>query len=482
MKLLNIISDFGLINVREECGVSGIILNNQGPQTNITAFKLYYSLYALQHRGQDSTGIVVFDGLKSRHVKSMGLVSEAYNKQNIKDLTGYVGIGHVRSATEGTAIIENCQPFTINFRGSPIAISHNGSLVNAKELREEIESEGRILMTDLDAEIIALILVKELLKRNPIEAIQAVMKKLVGSYGLTIILNGDLYAVRDPLGIKPLCYGTIDGGFAVVSESVGLDTINGKFVRDILPGEIVALTKDGKVRSVETEKDPKTAHCIFEYIYLARPDSVIDGKLVYEVREKIGKQLAKEHGVPDGDIVCPVPDSGIASAIGYARESKIMYLEGLMKNRYIGRTFILPTQESRDMAIRLKMNTIDTNLKDKKVVLVDDSIVRGTTSRRIIDMMRKSGTDEIHLRVASPPIMGPCYFGTSMASRNELIASKKTNEGICTLIGADTLEYISIEGLVSAIGIPEEKLCLGCVTQKYPLKIEGEKTRELKDE
>ncbi|WNY24977.1 amidophosphoribosyltransferase [Methanolapillus millepedarum] len=460
--------------MKEECGVAGAILHDPAPPTNIVAFKLYYALYALQHRGQDSTGIVVFDGSKSKSIKSMGLVSEAYSKPKIQDLIGYVGVGHVRNATKGTHNLENCQPFVLNFKGGTIALAHNGSLVNAALLKDELESEGRIFTTDLDVEVIALLLVKELLKHDAVGAIKNVMRRINGSYSLVIMINGDLYAVRDPFGIKPLCYGEIDGGYAVVSETVALDTINGKFVRDLKSGEILAFTKEGKVESYQTNKEDVAAHCIFEFIYLARPDSIIDGQLVYAARERIGKQLAIEYPA-DADIISPVPDSGIAAAIGYARESKIKYLEGLMKNRYIGRTFILPSQEAREMAVRLKMNTINDNLRGNSVVLVDDSVVRGTTSRRIIDMIKRAGAKEVHLRVASPPIIGPCYLGIDMPTRDELIAVHKTIEGVCAAVNADSIGYLSIDGLVKAIGIDKSRLCLGCVTEQYPVDIPGEK-------
>lgn len=463
-----------MINLKEECGVAGVIIHDPAPPTNIVAFKLYYALYALQHRGQDSTGIVVFDGSKSRSIKSMGLVAEAYSREKIQDIVGYVGIGHVRNATFGTQNIENCQPFVLNFKGGTIAISHNGNLVNSAELKDELESEGRIFTTDLDAEIIGLLLVKELLKLEPVDALKAVMKRIVGSYALAIMINGDLYAVRDPIGNKPIVYGEIEGGYAVVSESVALDTIKGKLVRDLYPGEIMVFKKTGEVESIMTAEGDFAAHCVFEYIYLARPDSIIDGQLVYAARERIGNELAREHPAV-ADIVSPVPDSGIAAAIGYSRESGIKYLEGLMKNRYIGRTFILPHQDMREMAVRLKMNTIGENLKDKSVVLVDDSVVRGTTSRRIVDMLKDAGAKEVHLRVASPPIVGPCYLGIDMPTRAELIATHKTIEGICAAVNADTIGYLSADGLVKAIGIDKSKLCLGCITERYPVPIPGEK-------
>jgi len=460
--------------LKEECGIAGVIIHDPAPPTNIVAFKLYYALYALQHRGQDSTGIVVFDGSKSRSIKSMGLVSEAYSREKLQDIVGYVGVGHVRNATYGTQSIENCQPFVLNFKGGVISISHNGNLVNSAELKDELESEGRIFTTALDAEIIGLLLVKELLKLGPADAIKAVMRRLIGSYALAIMINGDLYAVRDTIGNKPICYGEIEGGYAVVSESVALDAINGTLVRDLKPGEIMVFKKTGEMECLQTVSGDFAAHCVFEYIYLARPDSIIDGQLVYAARERIGKQLALEHP-SDAEIVSPVPDSGIAAAIGYSRESGIKYLEGLMKNRYIGRTFILPHQEMREMAVRLKMNTINENLRDKSVVLVDDSVVRGTTSRRIVDMIKKAGAREVHLRVASPPIIAPCYLGIDMPTRAELIATHKTMEGICAAVNADTIGYLSADGLVKAVGIDKNRLCMGCATELYPVPVPGEK-------
>ncbi|WNY22918.1 Amidophosphoribosyltransferase [Methanimicrococcus hongohii] len=460
--------------MKEECGVAGVIIHDPAPPTNIVAFKLYYALYALQHRGQDSTGIVVFDGTKPRSIKRMGLVSEAYSRDTLQNIVGYVGVGHVRNATYGTQTIENCQPFVLNFKGGVIAISHNGNLVNSAELKDELESEGRIFTTALDAEIIGLLLVKELLRHNPVDALKSVMRRIIGSYALTIMINGDLYAVRDPIGNKPICYGEIEGGYAAVSESVALDTIKGKLIRDLRPGEIMIFKKTGELESVMTTDEDFAAHCVFEYIYLARPDSILDGTLVYSARERIGKELALEHPAV-ADIVSPVPDSGIAAAIGYSRESGLKYLEGLMKNRYIGRTFILPHQEMREMAVRLKMNTIGENLKDKSVVLVDDSVVRGTTSRRIIDMIKDAGAKEVHLRVASPPIIAPCYLGIDMPTRAELIASHKTIEGVCAAVNADTIGYLSADGLVKAIGIDKSKLCLGCITELYPVPIPNEK-------
>jgi amidophosphoribosyltransferase len=460
--------------LKEECGVAGIILPGDRSQSNTVAFKLYYALYALQHRGQESTGIMVHDGRVPKSIKGMGLVPDVYKKDSLGRMIGNVGVGHVRYSTTGGSKIENCQPFVLNFKGGTVAIAHNGNLVNAAALKDELECEGRIFVSDSDTEVIGHLLVKELIKREPIDSIKNVMRKLVGSYSLAIFINGALYAVRDPFGFKPLCFGEVDGGYAVVSESVALDTLNGTLIRDVRPGEVIVFDSEGEgFESYQVGHEPHPAHCVFEYIYFARPDSVIDGKLVYTMRERIGRELAREHPV-DADIVSPVPDSGITSAIGYARESGTEYLEGLMKNRYIGRTFILPGQEMRETAVRLKMNAIQDNLKGKRVVLVDDSIVRGTTSRRIIDMIRKAGASEIHARVGSPAIIAPCYLGIDMATRQELIAAYKTINEVESLINSDSLGYLSIEGLMKALECEEKNMCIGCLTGEYPVEIPGE--------
>jgi amidophosphoribosyltransferase len=462
--------------MHEECGVVGVVMHNCESQPNYAALQIYYALYALQHRGQESTGITVHDGNMLHSIKGMGLVPEVYAKQDINKLNGNVGIGHVRYSTTGSSKIENCQPLVLNFKGGTIAIAHNGDLVNSKDLRDELESEGHIFVTNSDTEVITHLLVKELLKHDPVCSIRAVMRRLVGSYSLTVLIDDLLIGVRDPLGFKPLCLGKIDGGYVVASESAAVDTLNGKLIRDVEPGEILVF-KDGEIETFQTSKEKNASHCVFEYVYFARPDSIIDGQLVYRVRERIGEELAREHPI-DADIVSPVPDSGITSAIGYSNESGIKYHEGLMKNRYIGRTFIIPGQSMRETAVRLKMNTISENIKDKRVILIDDSIVRGTTSRRIIDMVRNAGASEVHARIGSPPIIAPCYLGIDMPTRDELIAAHKTISGVEAVINADSLGYLSIDGLVKSIGIDRDNLCLGCLTGVYPVEIPGEKCKQ----
>jgi len=462
--------------LHEECGVVGVSYSNDTP----SALSIYYALYALQHRGQESAGIAVNDGTQISTLKGMGLVPDVFNRGDIQKLKGRVGIGHVRYSTTGGSKIENCQPLLVSSKSGTISIAHNGNLVNSKNLRAELEKEGRIFLSDSDTEVIAHLLVKKLMHSDLDEAVRELMRRLVGSYSLVILVDNMLVAIRDPLGVKPLCIGKIDNGYMVASESAAIDILNGILIRDIAPGEMLIL-KDGEYESKQLVRSKNFAHCVFEYIYFARPDSVIDGKLVYNVRMRIGQTLVSEHPAI-ADIVSPVPDSGITAAIGFSKTSGIDYMEGLMKNRYIGRTFIMPGQDMRETAVRLKLNTIKPNIEGKNVVLVDDSIVRGTTSRRIIDLMRKSGAREIHMRVASPPIISPCYLGIDMATREELVAAHKAVKGVEAVINADSLGYISIEGLVSSIGLPQDDLCVGCLTGAYPVEIPGEKCsrRQLK--
>jgi len=462
--------------LHEECGVVGVSFKEEAP----AALSIYYALYALQHRGQESAGITVHDGIQVRTLKGMGLVPEVFNRQDIQKLKGHVGIGHVRYSTTGGSRIENCQPLLVSFKSGTIAIAHNGNLVNSGELREELVKEGRIFLSDSDTEVIAHLLVKKLMHFELEDAVRELMKRLVGSYSLVVLVENKLIVVRDPLGIKPLCLGQIDNGYVVTSESAAIDILNGQLIRDVAPGEMLIFS-DGSFESKQLVKSKNRAHCVFEYIYFARPDSIIDGRLVYSVRMQIGKALFEEHPA-EADIVSPVPDSGITYAIGFSKSSGIDYMEGLMKNRYIGRTFIMPGQDMRETAVRLKLNTIKPNIEGKSTVLVDDSIVRGTTSRRIIDLMRKSGAREVHMRVASPPIISPCYLGIDMATREELVAAHKAVKGVEAVINADSLGYISIDGLVRSIGIPLDDLCVGCLTGEYPVEIPGERCtrRQLK--
>lgn len=450
------------------CGIAGIT------DTIQVSGSLYLALYALQHRGQESAGIFTYDGEIVHKYKGYGLVSEVFDGPVLERLTGTTGIGHVRYPTTGGSTPENIQPFHFMFRGHSLSLVHNGNLVNTDELRYEYERHGHIFSTTSDTEVIGAILANEIIhEHTPDEAVSYCMRKISGSYAVIFMLDGTLYAFRDPLGIKPLCLGKMEkGGHILASESVALDTLGAEFIRDIAPGESVRL-QDGEVFSRSMMKAKSCAHCIFEYIYFARADSIIDGVSVYEVRRKTGTLLAQE-APAKADLISPIPDSGTAAATGFSRESGIPFREALIKNRYTGRTFIMPTQEKRETAVRMKLNPVRDHIKEKSVVLVDDSIVRGTTSKKILSLMREFGAKELHLRVASPPIIAPCYLGTDFPTRSELISSKKSVLEVEMEIGAASLAHISLDGLIQAIGIPRENLCLGCLTGRYPVAIPGE--------
>ncbi|WP_421078060.1 amidophosphoribosyltransferase [Methanothermococcus sp. Ax23] len=449
------------------CGIFGIYSFSDKD----VARKIYYGLYALQHRGQEGAGIVVSNGHELHSHKGLGLVPEVFNNENIRLLKGHIGIGHVRYSTTGSSVIENCQPFIVNSSLGNLAIAHNGDIVNSHILKEELEKQGHIFTSSTDSEVVAHLLVKELLKTEDIiQSIINVSKELIGAYSLIILYNNTLIAVRDPNGFKPLCIGKDEDNFYISSESCGLDVVDAELIRDVNPGEIIVINKEGIENYYVSEDDclKNASTCMFEYVYFARPDSVIDGISVYNVRRNIGRILAKEEPC-DADIISPVPDSGITSAIGYSEELDIPYYEALIKNRYVGRTFILPSQEERNLAVRLKLNPVKTILKGKRVVLIDDSIVRGTTSRRIVDMVRKAGAKEVHLRVGSPKIISPCFYGIDMPTKEELIASSKSVDEIRDYIHADSLGYLSIKGLIKAIG--RKNLCLACVSGNYPTDI-----------
>lgn len=465
----------------EGCGIVGIALDEGD-----AALPIFYALYALQHRGQESAGIAVSKSKSKEEesvvnmplIKGMGFVYEVFSSHRLESLKGNIGIGHVRYSTTGASRAENAEPLVVNYHRGQIAIAHNGNLVNAAELKSELQREGRIFHSDTDTEVIAHLLAKELVRHDPIEAVKVLMRRVVGSYSLVILMDNSLVAIRDPLGIKPLCFGTLsdDKGYIVASESSAIDTIGGNLIRDVRPGEVLIINNSNKNRRVESYqlyRGINTAHCVFEYIYFARPDSVLDGRLVYDVRLKIGERLAEEHGV-EADIVSPVPDSGITFAIGYAKRSGLDYMEGFIKNRYVGRTFIMPDESYRDTAVRLKLNVVKRNVGGKRLVLVDDSIVRGTTSRRIVTFLKKKGAKEVHLRIGSPPIIAPCYLGINTPTRDELLASNRSMEAIRKFLNADSIGYLSLQGLIDSIGISMKNLCLGCLNERYPVEIPGE--------
>jgi amidophosphoribosyltransferase len=452
------------------CGIVGIV------DAGGVSIQLYYALYALQHRGQESAGISTFDGTNLHKFKGNGLVADVFSPAVLSDLKGSSGIGHVRYPTTGARLPENIQPLNFQFQEHFISVAHNGNLVNTCELRAEYEQAGQIFTTTTDTEIIAKILIDAISNSGSVEdAVRFCMKKLVGSYAVVILIDGVLYAFRDPLGIKPLCIGKTESGYMVASESVAVDALAAKLVRDVKPGELIRIENKG-IHCTQVAVAGRRAHCIFEYVYFARADSVIDGVLVYDVRRKVGQKLHEEAPVK-ADSVGALPDSGTAYAIGYAEESKIPYVESLMKNRYMGRTFIMPTQKEREKAVRIKLNPIPAHLKDKSVVLVDDSIVRGTTSKRIIGIVRDAGAREVHVRIGSPAIKAPCYLGVDFPTREELIAHNRDEDEVRKSITATSLHHISLEALIEAIGFDREDLCTGCLTSCYPLPIDGEKAR-----
>ncbi|MDD1678072.1 MAG: amidophosphoribosyltransferase [Methanomicrobiales archaeon] len=449
------------------CGIVGIT------DAGGVSFSLYYALYALQHRGQESAGITTSDGNRVFKFKREGLVAEVFNQDILESLEGRVGVGHVRYPTTGANLPENVQPFNFQYRDHYFALAHNGNLVNAEELRQEFERRGDIFSTTTDTELIASILIEEYRRAENLEdAVVHCMRTLRGSYSVVMLLDGTLYAFRDPAGIKPLCIGKLPRGYIVASESVAIDALNGELLRDVRPGELIRLDNRG-LFSMQIAVANHRAHCIFEYIYFARADAILEGKLVYDVRRRIGGALYDEAPV-QADMVSPVPDSGISLAIGYAHRSCIPFLEGLMKNRYMGRTFIKTTQEERERAVRIKLNPIHDHIRDRSVVLVDDSIVRGTTMGHIVDLMREGGAAEIHVRIGSPQIIAPCYLGVDMPTREELIGSNKAVEEVRKHIAATSLHHVSLSALVEAIGLDQQDLCMGCLTGRYPLTIGGE--------
>jgi len=434
------------------------------------------ALRIIQHRGQEAAGIAVYNGKTISYHRGMGLVHEVLAGRQYNSLVGNIGIGHVRYSTSGSSCAENCQPITVTTKEGDLALAHNGDIVNAASIRTKLQSEGWAFLTSTDSEIIVRIMATELsISPDPIRAIKTVMKTLEGAYSITMMLGGRIFGFRDPYGFRPLCLGKLPGGYVLASESSIFDVLRGEFIRDILPGEIVEITPTG-VTSTRTPAAPHKAHCMFEWVYFARPDAVIDGREVYQVRTKIGNILAKEQPVK-ADVVVPVPDSGRAHALGYAEGSGIPYAEGFMKNRYIERTFILPDQSQRDEGVLLKLNPIRSTVAGKRVVIVDDSIVRGTTMLKIVQMTRRAGAKEVHVRIGCPPVIAPCFYGVDMKTREQFAALNRTPQQIAELITADSVGYISQAGLVEALGIPESELCLACVNGEYPTRIVGEKMR-----
>lgn len=455
--------------LKEECGVFGIY-DFDG---NDVASTIYYGLFALQHRGQESCGIAVSDtqGPKGqvKSYKGMGLVNEVFTSESLERMKGDIGVGHVRYSTAGASTRENAQPLVLNYIKGTLALAHNGNLINTPELREELAYGGAIFQTTIDSEIIAYHIARERVASPTVEeAVARAMKKIKGAYSLVIMSPRKLIGVRDPYGFKPLCIGKRDHAYILASETCALDTIGAEFVRDVLPGEIVTITKHGMYSDTRMCL-PKNeeARCIFEYIYFARPDSNIDGVNVYQSRIMAGRYLAMDSPV-EADLVVGVPESGNAAALGYSLQSGIPYGTAFVKNSYVGRTFIKPKQSSRESSVRVKLNVLKEAVKGKRVIMIDDSIVRGTTSDRIVSMLKEAGAKEVHMRVSSPPFLWPCYFGTDVPAREQLIAYDRTVEEIRQIIGADSLGYLGISRLEEMVGgLP---ICRGCFTGKYPME------------
>lgn len=457
-------------DLHEECGVFGIY-DFKGSDVAST---IYYGLFALQHRGQESCGIAVSDtngpkGKITSH-KGMGLVNEVFAPENLEPMKGNLGVGHVRYSTAGASTRENAQPLVLNYVKGTLALAHNGNLINANELRKELEYTGAIFQTSIDSEVIAYHIARERLQSHSAEeAVRRACQKLQGAYALVVASPRKLIGARDPFGFKPLCIGKRDDSYIMTSETCALDTIGAEFVRDVKPGEVVTITQDGGIQSDMSMCLPKEkeARCIFEYIYFARPDSHIDGVSVYASRIKAGRFLAQDSPV-EADLVTGVPESGNAAALGYSLESGIPYGTAFVKNGYVGRTFIKPKQSSRESSVQIKLNVLKEAVAGKRVIMIDDSIVRGTTSDRIVRMLREAGAAEVHVRISSPPFLWPCYFGTDIPEREQLIAYNKSVEEIRDIIGADSLGYLDINRLPEMVdGL---NICQGCFNGKYPME------------
>jgi len=451
--------------LHECCAVVGIY----SPGEDVARLT-FFALFALQHRGQESSGIATADGDGIQVYTNMGLVTQVFTEEALSHLTGHIAIGHNRYSTSGSSQICNAQPFVVGTGADTITIAHNGNIVNAKHLYEELSAQGYAFKSTTDTEVIANLIISAP-DKDLVDKIRYAMHRLQGVYSLTIMTKDRLFGVRDPLGLRPLALGKINGGWIFASETCALDHIGATFIREVEPGEIVVIDEKG-LKSYP-EESGKRALCIFEYIYFARLDSTINGRLLYLARKAMGAELAEEHPV-EADLVVGVPDSALAAAAGYAQRSGIPLAEGLVKNRYVGRTFIEPDQRIRDLGVKLKYNPMPQVLAGKRIVVVDDSIVRGTTTPHVVKLLRKAGAKEVHMRIVAPPIRYPCFFGVDMSSYRELLAAKKTIPEIKDFIGADSLGYLSVEGLIKAVGLPKDNFCLACFTGDYPMPVQIE--------
>jgi amidophosphoribosyltransferase len=452
--------------IREACGVFGIY----APGLDVARLT-FYGLYALQHRGQESAGICASDGLRLSLHTGMGLVSQVFAESDLAPLDGIAAIGHTRYSTTGSSQSRNAQPLVLPGADGDLALAHNGNIVNAVEIRAEMELDGHRFETSTDSEIVGCYL--QAGNGTWADRFAQVMRIFRGAYSLVLLTETRLMAARDPLGVRPLCIGRIEGGYAVASETCALDHIGAEYLRDVAPGELVTIDANG-LTSEQVAPVERQASCIFEHIYFARPDSKLDGKLVYSSRVAMGEQLASEQPAPNSDLVIGIPDSATAAAIGYAQAAGLPYADGLVKNRYVGRTFIQPDQRIRELGVSLKFNPLPDVLAGKRIAVVDDSIVRGTTTPRVVAMLRDAGASEVHMRICAPPITNACFFGVDMATRGELIAAQRTVEEIRQHIDADSLGFLSIEGLRSAVALAGDPHCMACFTGEYPIPVQLE--------
>ncbi len=446
---------------REACGVFGVFGHKDAAKLT------YFGLYALQHRGQESAGIVSSTGKSIYEHKGMGLVPEVFNEANLNELHGHIAVGHVRYSTTGSSVAKNAQPFIASHGGKTLAIAHNGNLTNARELRNDLEKKGSIFQTTMDSEIIVHLLARNIQKGLE-EAMVQTVSQIQGSYSCVLMTKEKLIAFRDPNGFRPLCLGLLDEGYIVASETCALDLIEAQHIRDIDPGEILIIGKD-ELKSIKPFPERRKTFCIFEYIYFARPDSTIFGQNVYSLRKRLGKKMAQEYPI-DADFAMPFPDSGNYAAIGFCQESGIPLEMGVIRNHYVGRTFIEPTQSMRDFEVKVKLNPVKEILNQKRVVIVEDSIVRATTSKMRIKTLREAGAWEIHMVVSCPPLRHPCYYGIDFSTRGELIASQNSVEEIKNFIGLDSLCYLSLPGMLEATGLDQDSFCLACFNGKYPIQ------------
>ena len=448
---------------RDECGVFAVYGHEEA------AKMAYFGLYALQHRGQESAGMVTSDGVHMFEHKSMGLVPEVFSKETLNDLPGHIALGHVRYSTTGSSLIANAQPFRVQYSGKSFAVAHNGNIVNALQIRSELENNGSIFQTTMDSEVVLHLIAKSF-KLGLEQAMAQTMTQLRGAYSLVVMTEDGIIAAKDPNGFRPLCIGRLNSGYVVASETCALDLVEAEYLREIEPGEIVIINDQG-LKSIASGIESRKSQCIFELIYFSRPDSEVFGQNVYLFRKRQGELLAKEFPI-EADLVMPFPDSGNYAAIGYAQASGIPFEMGVIRNHYVGRTFIQPSQSMRDFGVKVKLNPVRELLKDQRVIIIEDSIIRGTTAKTRVHTLREIGAKEVHMLVSCPPHRFPCHYGIDFSTRGELIAAQKSVQEICDFVGLDSLGYLNIEYLDQASHIPKEDLCFACFNGKYPVPID----------